>query len=258
MWERHAAVERRPVRRALVRIEAARVRAYERSLVTRFDALFAVSDPDRRAFVALGSDPERTWVVPNVADPALLERPPLEPPAEPVVLFFGTLSWPPNVEGVRGFLEQGVRPLRERIPGVRVVLAGRGADERLRALARTTPGVELVDDVADDETLYRRGRCFVDASVGGAGTRVKILNAMARGIPVVATGDAVSGLDTHGGVHLLEGGGPGSLAEPIARVLSDDDLWRRLSAEGRRLVRERYSPPGAFAALEGVLSTAPR
>jgi glycosyltransferase involved in cell wall biosynthesis len=109
--------------------------------------------------------------------------------------------------------------------------------------------------VDDDEALYRRARCFVDASVGGAGTRVKILNALARGVPVVATADAASGLQTHTGVHLLEAGDPESMAEPIARVLEDDALWSRLSAEGRRLVRERYSPPGAFGALDEVLAT---
>jgi glycosyltransferase involved in cell wall biosynthesis len=84
---------------------------------------------------------------------------------------------------------------------------------------------------------------------------VKILNALARGVPVVATADAASGLQTHTGVHLLEAGDPESMAEPIARVLEDDALWSRLSAEGRRLVRERYSPPGAFGALDEVLAT---
>jgi glycosyltransferase involved in cell wall biosynthesis len=254
MWERHAAIETRGLRRALVSAEAARVRAYERRLLPRFDALFAVSDADRRAFVALGAEPERTRVLPNVADPALLERPALEPPREPLVLSFGTLSWPPNAEGLERFLRDGVPPLRERVPAVAFVVAGHGADDRLRSLVSATAGAELVEDVTADEPLYRRARCFVDASVGGAGTRVKILNALARGVPVVATRDAASGLETRPGAHLLEGVEPSDLADPIARVLTDDQLWRRLSAEGRRLVRERYAPPAAFAALDEVLS----
>ncbi len=255
MWERHAAIERNPVRRALVRAEATRVRAYEADLLRRFDLLFAVSEADRRAFVALGAASERTFVLPNVADVSLLDRPKLEPPGEPIVLFVGTLSWPPNAEGLERFLAHAVPALRERVPEVTIVLAGRGADERLRALAGAS-GAELLEDVEDDEPLYRRARCFVDASVGGAGTRVKILNAMARGVPVVATTDAASGLEVHAGVHLLEAGHPDSMAEPISRVLGDDDLWRRLSAEGRRLVRERYSPDTAFAALDEALDPA--
>jgi glycosyltransferase involved in cell wall biosynthesis len=256
MWERHARLEAAAAARVLVRIEAARIRAYERALLARFDVVFAVSDADRRALVALGGPPECVRVLPNVADPALLERPALDPPEEPVVLFLGTLSWPPNVEGVERFLRRGLSPLETRVPGIRMIVAGRGAGERLTALVRSTPGAELVADVEDDEPLYRRARCFVDASVGGAGTRVKILNALARGVPVVATADATSGLQTHDGIHLLEAGDPASMAEPIARVLTDDELWRRLSAEGRRLVRERYSPPGAFEALDDVLSGA--
>lgn len=256
MWSRHASIERNALRRALVRAEAARVRAYERGLLARFDTVFAVSQADRRSFVALGADETRVRVLPNVADPRLLERPTLEPTREPVVLFFGTLSWPPNAEGVERFLRYGSPRLATREPAVRVIVAGRGASERLRTLVRETPGAELIDEVDDDESLYRRARCFVDASVGGAGTRVKILNAMGRGLPVVATADAASGLDVHDGVHLLEAGDPASLAGPVARVLGDDELWRRLSAEGRRLVRERYAPPTAFAALDEVLDRA--
>jgi len=253
MWERHAALERNPVRRALVRTEAARVRGYEGSMARGFDVAFAVSDSDRRAFVELGWAAERTRVLPNVADAALLERPALEPPAAPVVLFLGTLSWPPNAEGLERFLRLTVASLRERVPDATIVVAGRGADERIRRAVAGSAGARLIGEAEDDEPLYSGARCFVDASVGGAGTRVKILNAMARGVPVVATSDAASGLEAHAGVHLLEGGDPGSLVEPIVRVLTDDELWRRLSTEGRRLVRERYVPPGAFAALDEVL-----
>jgi glycosyltransferase involved in cell wall biosynthesis len=255
LWERHAAVERNGVRRALVRAEAKRVRAYEAATLERFDLVLAVSEADRRAFVALGAAPERTLVLPNVADASLLDRPKLEPPRDPVVLFLGTLSWPPNTEGLERFLGHAVPALRERVPGLAIVVAGRGASERLRALTAASQ-VQLLEDVEDDEPVYRQARCFVDASVGGAGTRVKILNAMARGVPVVATRDAASGLEAHAGVHLLEAGDPDSLPEPISRVLGDDDLWRRLSAEGRRLVRDRYSADTAFAALDEALGSA--
>jgi glycosyltransferase involved in cell wall biosynthesis len=254
MWKRHASIERGPVRRALVHAEAARVRAYERGLLDRFDVVFAVSEADRRAFVALGDAPERVRVLPNVADARLLGRATLEPPPEPVVLFFGTLSWPPNAEGLERFLRGALPSLASRVPGVRTVVAGHGAPNGLRELIRSAPGAELIEDVDDDEPLYRRARCFVDASVGGAGTRVKILNAMARGVPVVATTDAAAGLDATAGVHLLEAAGPGALAEPVARVLADEGLWRRLSTEGRRLVGERYVPPTAFVALDEALA----
>ncbi len=253
MWSRHAGIEPRRVRRALVHAEAARIRAYERDLLPRFDVVFAVSEADRRALVELGAPAERTALLPNVADPALLERPALRPVADPLVLFLGTLSWPPNAEGLARFLRDGVPALRDRVPGLRVRVAGRGASEALAALVRSTPGAELVDDPADDEPLYATARCLVDPSVGGAGTRVKILNALARGLPVAATADAAAGLDVRDGVHLLLAYEPASLAGPIGRLLGDDALWHRLSARGRAIVRDRYLAPGAFAALDDAL-----
>jgi glycosyltransferase involved in cell wall biosynthesis len=256
MWLRHARLERSAGRRVIVRLEAARVRAYERSLVGRFDVVFAVSEPERSALVALGADAARVRLLPNVADPSLLERPPLEPMADPTVLFLGTLSWPPNAEGIERYLRIAHPALRARVPGARLIVAGRGASDALASLVRGTPGAELESDVDDDEALYRRARCFVDPSLGGAGTRVKILNAMARGLPVVASTDAAAGLDARDGVELLTAADPAATAAAVERVLGDDDAWRALSGSGRRLVADRYTPPRAFAALDEALGDA--
>jgi polysaccharide biosynthesis protein PslH len=252
MWVRHARLERRPARRAIVRLEAARVRAYERSILGRFDVIFAVSEPERHALVALGADPARTRVLPNVAGPGLLRRPALQPIGDPVVLFVGTLSWPPNAEGLDRYLRIAHPALRARVPAVRLIVAGRGASDALGSLVRSTPGAELVSEV-DDETLYRRARCFVDPSLGGAGTRVKILNAMARGLPVVSSTDAAAGLDARDGAELLTAADPAAMAGAVERVLGDDDLWRTLSQSGRRLVADRHTPPRAFTTLDDAL-----
>jgi glycosyltransferase involved in cell wall biosynthesis len=256
MWLRHARLERHPARRAIVRLEAARVRAYERSILRAFDVVFAVSEPDRQTLTALGAEPAGIRVLPNVADASLLERPALEPIPEPVVLFLGTLSWPPNAEGLERYLRVAHPALRARVPGARLLVAGRGAPDALASIVRSTSGAELVTDADDDEALYRRARCFVDPSVGGAGTRVKILNAMARGLPVVATTDAATGLEAADGIELLTAGDPAAIAAGVERVLTDDGVWHASSEAGRRLVADRYTPDTAFGALDEVLGGA--
>jgi len=254
MWRRQADLETSFARRALIRLEQRRVRAYESAIVRRFDVVFAVSEEDRRALEALGTRPGSVRLLPNVPQDGLLDLPDLRPPAEPVLLFFGSLGWPPNAEGLRRFLRSGFPALRARRPHVRLVVAGAGAPSWLRRLASDTPSVEYTGTVADPESLYRRARALVDVGVGGSGTRVKVLNAMARGLPVVSLPWGIEGLKAVPGEHALVARDEAELLDFLGQVLDDDARWRTLSKGGRRLVRERYVPEVAFASLDAALA----
>ena len=257
MWRRQAEREGNPLLRALIRLEYRRVRSYEVSILSRFDVVFAVSDVDRRALIELGAEPERLRVLPNLPDPTLLERPALSfAAAEPVVLYLGTLSWPPNVEGLQHFLSAVFPLLRQRAPEARFVVAGRGAPGWLERLARRTAGVEFVGPVEDAEPLYRRARVVIEASRSGGGTRLKVLNALARGLPVVASPEGAEGLEVVAGEHLLIASDTESMVEAVRRLVSEDGLWRTLSENGRALVRSHYLAEAAYKPLDEVLSGA--
>lgn len=252
MWRRQADLERSAMRTAVVRAEASRVRRYEAGILRRFDVVYAVSEPDRAALLALGAPPP-VPILANVPDQSLLGRPPLKPVPEPVLLFLGTLSWQPNVEGLTRFLRGGFPALRREVEGARLIVAGSGATRSLTSLAARMPGIELVGDVRDAEPLYRMARGFVDLGLGGAGTRVKVLNALARGLPVVASRDAAEGLEVVAGEHLLVADTPTEAVAALVRVLTDDDVWRNLSRRGRELIRTRYVPEVAFGSLDEAL-----
>jgi glycosyltransferase involved in cell wall biosynthesis len=254
MWQRQADLEKSFARRALIRLEHKRVRSYESAIVRRFDVVFAVSEEDRRALEKLGTRPGSVRLLPNVPQDGLLDLPDLRPPAEPVLLFLGSLGWPPNAEGLRRFLRSGFPALRSRRPDVRLIVAGSEAPGWLGRLASETAGVEYAGAIADPEPLYRAARAFVDVGVGGSGTRVKVLNAMARGLPVVSLPSGVEGLNAVPGEHSLVAHDEAGLLDLLGEVLDDDGRWRALSEGGRRLVRERYVPEVAFAELDASLT----
>lgn len=255
IWERQARLERGGLRKMLVGREARRVRAYEGRILSRFDAVFAVSEQDREALAALGADRSRTLVLPNVPDHSLLDMPALSfKESEPVVLYFGTLSWQPNIEGLERLITHIFSQVREEAPQARLLIAGRDAPPALERLARGTSGVDYLGLVSDSEALYQQARVFVEATRSGGGTKLKILNALARGLPVVANKEAAEGIEAVGGAHLLIAGDDEAMAAAIVRLLSDAALWARLSENGRALVRQKYVAEKAFTVLDEVLS----
>lgn len=254
MWRRHAELETNPLRRPLVRLEAGRVRRYEASLLARFDVVFAVSEPDRATLSALVPTGPEIALLPNVADPTLLDRPELTPPPEPVLLFLATLSWPPNAEGLSRFLGDDLQALLERVPDARLVVAGSGAPGRLVRRVHESRGAEFAGPIDDDEVLYRRARCFVDVGVGGSGTKVKVLNALARGLPVVTGPDGAAGLEVSSGEHLLVAEDREAMVASLEFVIQEEAAWTNLSRSGRDLIRRRYVPEVAFGALDAALA----
>jgi glycosyltransferase involved in cell wall biosynthesis len=252
IWERQAARSKNP----LVKRESARVRTYEGKVASSFDLVFAVSDADRDALVELGVE-SPIEVLPNIPDPVLLSQPELSfDTSETVALYLGTLSWQPNIDGLNRFLKEIFPLVRERMPETRFLLAGRDAPPALISLARRTSGVEFLGEVDDPESLYLRSRVMIEVTTSGGGTKLKVLNALARGLPVVASPEAAEGLDVIDGVHLSVAGSDVLVAEAVLRLMTDGDLWKRFSEAGRALVREKYVADVAFQPLGDVLERA--
>jgi glycosyltransferase involved in cell wall biosynthesis len=110
--------------------------------------------------------------------------------------------------------------------------------------------------VEDPEPLYRRARVFVEATRSGGGTKLKALNALARGLPTVCSPQAAEGIEATSGEHLLIAPDDESMADAIVRLINDPALWQTLSENGRALVRSRYVAEVAYLPLDEVLSGA--
>jgi glycosyltransferase involved in cell wall biosynthesis len=234
------------------------LRRYEAAALGRFDIVFTVSEEDRAALRGLGADADRLRLLPNIPDPALLAMPaPAFAESEPIILYFGTLSWQPNIEGLERVLTSVFPEVRRRVPGARLVVAGIGASPALAARVAATEGAEFQGRVEDPESLYRTARVLIDATRSGGGTRLKVLNAFARGIPVVASTIAAQGLDVVPGEHLLVASDDEGMIEAISLLLRDAARWRVLSENARALVRARYTPEVAYRELGEAFAGAP-
>ena len=158
------------------------------------------------------------------------------------VLFAGNLTYRPNAEAAIMLVDE-VLPLLRRRAGrpVTVTLAGEpGPGVTVRSLA-SRPGVLVTGYAADLAPYYRAADVLVAPLAAGGGTRIKLLEALAHGLPVVTTAIGAAGLDVTSGVHLLIADSAAAMAEAAASVTADRALRERLAAAGRRLVSGRYS-----------------
>lgn len=234
------------VLRPLLRAEAVRLRAWERR-VGRVPLLTCVSEPDRRRLAELGLSavvaPNGTTLPPEVA--------PLPP--GPSAVFVGTLDWAPNVEGLQWFTAEVWPQVRRLRPAARLSLVGRDPAPSVTALAGD--GVTVTGRVTAVGPAYAAARLAVVPLLTGGGSRLKVLEALAHGRPVVSTSLGAEGLEALEGRGVVLADGAPALARAVADLLDDPHACARLGAAGRDAVAAEWSWPAVLqplaAALEG-------
>jgi glycosyltransferase involved in cell wall biosynthesis len=231
-------------------IEARRIRGVEATAIDAAELTITVSDHDRELAESIAPR-GRVVAVPNTVD---LRSLPLQPPAPdgpPRLLFVGKLDYPPNLEAVRELIERHLPALRAAFPGLLLRLVGSDAGGHGQRFA-SVPGVEVVGPVADLLPHYRESHAAYLPIRSGGGTRVKILEAWALGLPVLSTAVGAEGLLGEDRVHLrrFETVDEGTAA--LREVLAGEG--RRMVPEARELVERHYSHAAAITRLREVIS----
>ena len=214
-------------------------RWYEARTYPRFDLLTMVSAADRQATLdAAGRRGPRVEVVPNGVDCAH-NRPGLAQPRPNSLVFNGSLTYSANYDAVQWFLAEVWPRIRAQVPEATLAITGATAGVDLAGLA-LDDSVTLLGYVEDVRLPVAGAAVAVAPIRQGGGTRLKILEAMALGTPVVATSKGAEGLDVADGEHLLLADDPERFASQTIRLVSDADLHGRLAANARHLVETRY------------------
>jgi polysaccharide biosynthesis protein PslH len=252
--ERFAATRSNPLARAAAAVEWRRVRAYERDACRRSRLVLVVSEVDRAVLAGLAGSSVPFATVPIAVDGSGV-APIHELSAEPRVLFLGGLHWPPNADALVTFLRDIWPRVRTARPDATLTTVGRD-DHPAAALCRTAPAVTVAGWVPDIDPFVRQSRVLVVPMRAGSGMRVKILEAMARGLPVVSTTVGCEGIDIVPGRHLLVEDDPSRFADAVARVLNDAGLAASLASEARALVMAKYDVAAVSSSLLRALETA--
>jgi polysaccharide biosynthesis protein PslH len=220
--------------------ERDRMRAFERGVLERACESWLVSRVDMAAAREL-CPAARLRYVPNVIDTAAIE--PVIPARERRrALFVASFAYTPNRDGLRFLLEEVFPRVWAQLPDAHLALAGPGLEQ-----APSDPRVQALGFVDDLRDAYAEASCAVVPLLHGGGTPLKFIEALAYGLPVLATPRAAAGLDARDGEHCLIADGGEAFAAALGRLLREGapEIARR----GRELVEREYSIEALSAML---------
>lgn len=242
-----------------------RIIAGEAALAAAADEVWVCSAADRQLFArTYPSSPARVRVVPNAVDTfglAHLARAREAPrPADrpPTVLFTANFGYAPNLDAARILVDE-IRPrLRAASPALRVVLCGQQPPAELQAAAARDPGVVVTGAVADVGPWLAACDAVAVPLRHGGGTRIKILEALAAGCPVVSTRKGAEGLELEDHRHLRLADTPDGMAAALLWCLAEPAAASAMARRGGRQVEARYSWSANAALVRAAVSALAR
>ena len=244
------------VRRPMYRLEAERIRRWERETYRGFSSVVVVTEQDAAALRALDRAIPAV-VVPNGVDAEHYAPRPGAVADAGLVVFTGAMQWAPNVDAAR-FLAREVLPLLRRdVTDARVALVGRTPAAAVCELAELD-GVRVTGAVPDIRDWLLRAEVFACPMVSGTGIKNKLLEAMACGLACVVTPLACQGLEVRDGDELLVADGATAMSEQIARLLRDPALRARVGGAARDYVVRHHSWSAVGRTYESLLLGATR
>ncbi len=230
------------------RLEHRKMSRYEPETCRRFDAIWVTTEVDQKLIAPWLLPQQHIEVLPIGVDTDYFQPGSREPDLH-TLISVGTLSWPPNADGVLWFYNEVYPLIRKQVPNTKFVIVGANPPSAIRRLAEG-PSVEVTGWVDDIRPYMARSTMMVVPLRGGSGMRVKILNALAMGVPVVSTSMGCEGIAVTPGSDILIADDGDTIEQQIVTLLKDQRLQRRLSTNGVRLVQKRYSWNVVYGRIE--------
>jgi polysaccharide biosynthesis protein PslH len=236
---RQAANEKNPVQKRYLELQAAKLAAEERSLCASFDMNTVVSEQDRQLLQKIQPS-GRYHIVENGVDTEHFKPANATSEAHSAI-FTGLLGWGPNLSAMEFMVRNVWPPLKKEFSDAHLYLAGKNPAAQVFAWSKEDSSITVVPNPDDMRPWLSRASVSVCPILEGGGTRLKILDALAMGKPVVSTTIGCEGLRVTDGENIVIADRAEDFAASVARLFENEDFRLRLGSAGRLLVEQEYS-----------------
>ena len=225
-------------------LDVYKIKYWELYFWKKVNKVIAVSEADKKKMLSLIPDLS-VEVVPNGAGEDLLlawrgKIPSLE---KPIIFFQANFDWMQNIEAAENLIEKVFPLIRKKIPQATCLIAGQNVASKIGKVEK--PGIRILNlsssDIEGVIKAYRSASVFLAPLQGPGGTRLKILGAMAVGVPVVTTTVGIEGIDARDQKEALIADSWEDMAQKTVEILSDKNLYSQLVKNARKLVEKKYS-----------------
>ncbi len=255
LFKQASGQSKKRINRWITRFDLGRTERYEGWLVNQFERVLVTSKNDRDALLKLApkSTPQnQIRVLPNGVDLNYFQPANGGMVKDPATLVIsGKMSYHANVTMSMNFVHETLPIIWSRRPDVKLVLVGKDPTQELVDLGKN-PAIRVTGTVADIRPYLHQATVAVTPITYGAGIQNKVLEAMACGLPVVSSPQAVSALAVKPGEDLLVAGDPQAFADAVINLLENPGLQTRLGQAGRRYVEQDHLWVRIAAQLEEV------
>ncbi len=239
------------LKRMFLQREQRLLQRYEGGICSEFEGVMAVSQADRQALLQVMPQPRPIPVIP-IGVEAQEQIPLKRDPAACAILSVATMMYPPNVDAVIWFAREVYPLVQCAVAQTHFYVCGQRPVAAIQKLPQTNPAITVTGYVPDVRPFVAQSACLVVPLRSGGGMRVKILEALAWGIPIVSTTVGYEGIDLIPGEHLLVADTPHAFAEAVVSLLQDPALGLRLATAGRQRLLDRYDWRTVCPAIDKV------
>ncbi|AFZ36257.1 glycosyl transferase group 1 [Stanieria cyanosphaera PCC 7437] len=232
--------------------ESKLLETYENKTWSKFALTTLVSEDDRQELLSRCPN-SKAIVVKNGIDTHNIT--PVNNSQAQKMLYMGTMTYYPNIDAVLYFTEEILPLIRQQNPKLPFCIAGREPSAEIQALATRYSDLEIIASPKNMSDVAQNCSIAIVPIRLGSGTRIKILHAMAMGLPVISTSLGCEGLEVTDGENILIRDTPKEFAEAVIQVSNDFQLKTKLSVNGRRLVEQTYDWQNIFARYEQEILT---
>jgi glycosyltransferase involved in cell wall biosynthesis len=226
----------------VIQQEARRIKKWELRFVKRANLILGAPndnenhepDPLKRSqkfveFLHLGQDEQIALPLPVWEE------------TQEALVYVGTLTWEANIDGLLWFTEGCWTQLKEQFPALKLYIIGRNADGRLVDMAGKYPDIILTGFVEDLEDYLPKCRVNIIPLRFGSGMKVKTINGLCRGIPMVSTSIGTEGLKVTDGKDVLIADDANTFAKKTALLLEEKALWEQIAASSKQTAAAHYT-----------------
>lgn len=213
----------------------------EQNLYKTVDSFLCCSETDKKKLLAINNNKVEGVVIPNGVDCSLkpFDKNDFKHQANNI-LFCGSLDYQPNLDGLKWFHEKVFPLLLKLKPDLRLTVVGKGADLNIYSFLLDDEHVDFIGEVDSIHEYYKKASVSIVPLHHGSGTRLKILEAMSFGVPVVSTSIGAEGIDYEKDLQILIADHPSDFAQKIFSLFENTELFNNIRQSANEMVKQKY------------------